>query len=135
MLFVSPCIELILALSLVGLNSTKVAAGNLARFQLIFKLTSDVNPNYLHIHTLKGIAVASRVCATVLTLLHKYQLLDTMPLQKKTVSSSLGMRTRALLLVVCATLQSVLVPNTPCNRNLANNRPKQGRMWLCIINR
>ena len=34
----------------------------MARFQLIFKLTSDVNPNYLHIHTLKGLAVASRVC-------------------------------------------------------------------------
>ena len=45
----------------VGLDATNVAAGNLARFELIFKLTSDVNSNYLHIHTLKGIAMASRV--------------------------------------------------------------------------
>ena len=39
----------------------QAAAGNIARFQLIFKLTSDVNDNYLHIHTMKGILVASRV--------------------------------------------------------------------------
>ena len=39
----------------------QAAAGNVARFQLIFKLTSSVDTNYLHIHTLKGILVASRV--------------------------------------------------------------------------
>ncbi len=39
----------------------QAAAGNLARFQLIFRLTSSVDDNYLHIHTLKGILVASRV--------------------------------------------------------------------------
>ena len=44
-----------------GLEKVQAAAGNIARFQLIFKLTSDVNDNYLHIHTMKGILVASRV--------------------------------------------------------------------------
>ena len=31
------------------------------RFQLIFRLTSSVDDNYLHIHTLKGIVQASTV--------------------------------------------------------------------------
>ena len=44
-----------------GLEKVQAAAGNIARFQLIFKLTSDVNDNYLHIHTMKGILVPSRV--------------------------------------------------------------------------
>jgi len=44
-----------------GLDAVRAAAGNLVRFQLVFKLTSDVNDNYLHIHTMKGILVASRV--------------------------------------------------------------------------
>ena len=51
------------ALCPVGLESVAAASGNMARFQLIFRLTSDVNSNYFHIHTLKGILVASRVCA------------------------------------------------------------------------
>lgn len=49
------------ALHAAGLEAVQAAAGNLARFQLIFKLTSNVDNNYLHIHTLKGILVASRV--------------------------------------------------------------------------
>ena len=35
--------------------------GNMLRFQLIFRLTSSVDDNYLHIHTLKGIVQASTV--------------------------------------------------------------------------
>ncbi|BDA48491.1 probable lysyl endopeptidase at N-terminal half [Coccomyxa sp. Obi] len=41
-----------------GQNYT-IAPGNMGRFQLIFRLTSTVDPNYLHIHTLKGIAQAA----------------------------------------------------------------------------
>ncbi len=41
-----------------GENYT-IAPGNMGRFQLIFRLTSTKDPNYLHIHTLKGIAQAA----------------------------------------------------------------------------
>jgi hypothetical protein len=44
-----------------GLNKTDYRPGSMLRFQLIFKLTSNIDPNYLHIHTLKGIVQASRV--------------------------------------------------------------------------
>ena len=56
------CISALLdhALHTAGLEAVQAAAGNVARFQLIFKLTSNVDNNYLHIHTLKGILVASR---------------------------------------------------------------------------
>lgn len=69
------------ALCHVGLNTTRVAAGNLARFQLVFKLTSDVNPNYLHIHTLKGLAVASRVCFSSRPFLPAHDLLYDLQMQ------------------------------------------------------
>ena len=55
------CTLLANALHTAGLEAVQAAAGNVARFQLIFKLTSSVDTNYLHIHTLKGILVASRV--------------------------------------------------------------------------
>ena len=44
-----------------GLNKTAYVPGNMLRFQLIFRLTSSVDDNYLHIHTLKGIVQASTV--------------------------------------------------------------------------
>ncbi|BDA48490.1 probable lysyl endopeptidase at N-terminal half [Coccomyxa sp. Obi] len=40
-------------------DNQTIAPGNLERFQLIFRLTSTVDPDYLHIHTLKGIAQAA----------------------------------------------------------------------------
>ncbi|EIE27691.1 hypothetical protein COCSUDRAFT_39286 [Coccomyxa subellipsoidea C-169] len=43
----------------INANISYFVPGNMARFQLIFRLTSSVNQNYLHIHTLKGIAQAS----------------------------------------------------------------------------
>ncbi|CAL8463641.1 g3175 [Coccomyxa elongata] len=39
-------------------DEVTIPPGNLERFQLVFRLTSTVDPNYLHIHTLKGIAQA-----------------------------------------------------------------------------
>ncbi len=40
-------------------DNQTMAPGNLERFELVFSLTSTVDPNYLHIHTLKGIAQAA----------------------------------------------------------------------------
>ena len=36
----------------------EIIPGNLLRFQLIFTLTSSVDPNYLHIHTMKVLVTA-----------------------------------------------------------------------------
>ncbi|KAK9834175.1 hypothetical protein WJX81_005389 [Elliptochloris bilobata] len=44
-----------ITLSLTGVDSSKFKAGDMVRFLLIFELTSDQDPNYMHIHTLKGI--------------------------------------------------------------------------------
>ena len=48
-----------------GLNATSYQPGNMLRFQLLFRLTSSLDPNYLHIHRVKGIIQAStvRTCA------------------------------------------------------------------------
>jgi hypothetical protein len=45
----------------VGLNKTSYQPGNMLRFQLLFRLTSSLDPNYLHIHRVKGIIQASTV--------------------------------------------------------------------------
>ena len=39
----------------------QAAAGFLVRFLLIFTLTSDQDPDYMHLHTMKGILTASPV--------------------------------------------------------------------------
>lgn len=39
-----------------GVDSSKFKAGDVARFLLVFELWSDADPNYKHVHTLKGIA-------------------------------------------------------------------------------
>ena len=37
-------------------DSSKFKPGDVARFLLVFELTSNADPNYKHVHTLKGIA-------------------------------------------------------------------------------
>ena len=50
-----------------GLNATSYQPGNMLRFQLLFRLTSNLNSNYLHIHRLKGIIQASTVRMSLLS--------------------------------------------------------------------
>ena len=38
------------------MDSSKFKPGDVARFLLVFELWSDADPNYKHVHTLKGIA-------------------------------------------------------------------------------
>lgn len=82
-----------------GLNRTSYVPGNLLRFQLIFRLTSNVDENYLHIHTLKGIVQASTVRRSAAHT-HRSSCTCT-PLRADWIHSQVHVCTNSCLLDIC----------------------------------